>query len=59
MYKIETVKEFQARCEKAEAMVGELCRDGKTVHYIYPVGGQYMEGWRSELIIYLVQNNAV
>jgi hypothetical protein len=48
-----------AREDKADAMVGELMRDGRTVHYVYPVGGNYREGPRHELVAFLVRNNYV
>lgn len=44
---------------KAEAMVGQLCRDGQTVHYVYPVGGRYREGTPSSLINFLIRNRYV
>lgn len=50
-----------ARLEKreaaADAMIGELCKEGKQVFYVYPVGGKYREGTRSELIAFLLRNN--
>jgi hypothetical protein len=49
---------FLARIEKretaAEQMIGEL-NSGKL--YVYPVGGKYREGTRSELIAFLIRNN--
>jgi hypothetical protein len=49
---------FLGRIEKreaaAEAMIGELS-SGK--FYVYPVGGKYREGTRSELISFLIRNN--
>ena len=54
---METVNEFIARVQRAEAMVGELMRDGKTIHYIYPVNGEYKEGSFGELVMYVVQNH--
>lgn len=43
----------------AERMIGELCKEGKTVFYVYPVGGKYREGTRSELIDFLIRNRYV
>jgi hypothetical protein len=43
----------------AEAMIGELCKEGKQVFYIYPVGGKYREGPRHELIDFLIRNRYV
>lgn len=45
------------REEAAEAMVGQLVRDGKIVFYVWPQGGKYREGTRLELIAFLVRNN--
>jgi hypothetical protein len=49
-----------ARLEKREAaadqMIGELCRNGQPVFYVFPVGGKYREGSRAELISYLIRN---
>jgi hypothetical protein len=46
------------RLEKREAaadrMIGEL-NSGKL--YVFPVGGKYREGMRSELIAFLIRNN--
>lgn len=50
---------YMAKMEKAETMVGELCRDGKTVYYIYPAGRRYREGERGELIDFLIRNRYV
>jgi hypothetical protein len=41
----------------AAQMVGELCREGRTVHYVYPVGGRYREGSEGALINFLIRNN--
>lgn len=49
---------FLARIEKREAeaekMIGELS-SGKC--YVWPVGGKYREGTRSELVAFLIRNN--
>ncbi len=45
------------REDTAEAMVGELCREGKKVYYVSPQGGKYREGTRLELIAFLIRNN--
>lgn len=49
---------FLARMEKreakADAMIGELV-SGKC--YVFPVGGRYREGSRSDLIAFLLRNN--
>lgn len=41
----------------AEQMIGELCREGKTVWYVWPQGGKYREGSRLDLIAFLIRNN--
>ena len=52
---------FLARLERREAaaeqMIGELCREGRDVFYVFPVGGTYREGSRAELVAYLLRNN--
>ncbi len=50
---------LNAREDEAEAMLGNLIRDGKTIYYVMPVGGKYREGSRLELIAFLVRNNYV
>ena len=50
---------LNAREDEAEAMLGNLIRDGKTIYYIMPVGGKYREGTRLDLIAFLVRNNYV
>lgn len=49
--------ELSEREDKAEEMLGQLQRDGKTVFYVWPHGGKYREGTRLELIAFLVRNN--
>lgn len=44
-----------AREDRAEALIGELMRDGRTVHYVYPAGGTYREGSRVDLLAYLLR----
>jgi hypothetical protein len=41
---------------EAEAMIGELYRNGKTVHYVWPVGGTYREGSKLELLKWLMDD---
>lgn len=48
---------IDAREEEAEAMIGQLIRDGKTVHYVMPQGGKYREGSRLDLVAFLIRNN--
>jgi hypothetical protein len=45
---------IDAREEQAEQMIGELV-SGK--FYVYPVGGKYREGTRSDLIAFLIRND--
>ena len=44
------------REDAAHAMVGELCREGRTVCYVHPQGGRYREGTRSDLVAFLIRN---
>jgi hypothetical protein len=46
-----------AEFDRAEPMIGTLIRDGKTIHYVWPVGGKYREGSKADLINYLIRNN--
>ena len=50
---------YLAKAEKAEAMLGELGRDGKTVYYFFPVGGRYREGSYGEMTSFLIRNRYV
>jgi hypothetical protein len=43
-----------AREDKADQMIGELS-SGKC--YVWPVGGKYREGTRTELVQFLIRNN--
>ena len=51
------LEQREKREQAAEQMIGELCRDGKTVYYVSPQGGKYREGSVSELIAFLLRNN--
>lgn len=44
---------------KAEKLIGELCREGKRVFYVWPLGGKYREGDRHELAAFLIRNKYV
>jgi hypothetical protein len=44
------------RLDLAERQLGQLCRAGKLVHYVFPVGGRYREGTRHDLIAFLLRN---
>jgi len=52
---------FLVRIEKreddAEQMIGELCRNGQKVLYVFPIGGKYREGTKLELVSFLIRNN--
>ena len=52
-----TLDRIERREAIASTMIGELCRDGATVHYVFPVGGRYREGSRADLIAYLTRNH--
>ncbi len=53
-YLTHSLPRLERRERDAEAMIGEL-NSGKL--YVYPVGGRYREGSRSELIAFLLRNN--
>lgn len=44
------------RLDQAERQLGQLCRAGKLVHYVFPVGGRYREGTQRDLIDFLLRN---
>jgi hypothetical protein len=45
---------------KALPMVGELCRNGQKVYYVWPRGGRYRESnSQSELIDFLIRRGYV
>lgn len=54
---------MEKREAQAEQLIGELCREGKTVYYINrrtdngALMGKTREGTRSELIAFLLRNN--
>jgi hypothetical protein len=48
---------MERRWKAAEEMIGELCREGRAVFYVFPVGGKYREGSRSNLVDFLIRNN--
>lgn len=50
---------IDSREEQAEAMLGQLVREGQTVYYVMPQGGKYREGGRLELVAFLIRNNYV
>lgn len=47
------------RMDEAEKMIGELCREGRRVFYIFPVGGNYREGAPSDLCAFLLRNHYI
>ncbi|OCJ11481.1 hypothetical protein A6U87_27455 [Rhizobium sp. AC44/96] len=58
--RMKSERRFLERMERrelaAEAMIGELCREGRTVFYAWPQGGKYREGSRGELVSFLTRN---
>lgn len=55
---------YLCRLEKLETlaapMVGELCREGRTVYYCFPAGGRYFESTsHTEVVDYLIRNKWV
>lgn len=42
---------------RAAEQIGELCRDGRTVYYVWPSGGKYREGNWIDLVAFLIRNN--
>lgn len=60
-YKVEAkhFDKLDRQMTKADTMIGQLMRDGKTVFYVHPNGGRYKEGTRHDLINYLIRNRWV
>jgi len=52
-----TLNRLERRENRAETMIGTLCRMGREVCYIFPQGGSYREGGKLELIAFLIRNN--
>jgi hypothetical protein len=50
---------LERREAQAQKMIGELMREGKTVYYVAPIGGQYREGSYAELVNFLIRNHYV
>lgn len=53
---------YLTRLEKREAVaeqqVGTLCREGREVFYVYPVGGKYRESDSQQTLIdFLIRNH--
>lgn len=59
------IRRIERREESAERLIGELCRDGRTVFYINlrdrngRATGKIREGSRHDLISYLLRNRYV
>ena len=51
------IARLDRRIADAEQQIGELCREGRKVLYVFPVGGKYREGNRADLIAFLIRNN--
>lgn len=50
------LERLERREAAAEKQIGELTRNGKPVFYVWPQGGRYREGSRSELTDFLIRN---
>lgn len=50
---------YLSKWDTAETMVGELCRDGQQVFYVFPTGKKYREGLKGDLIDFLIRNRYV
>lgn len=48
---------IEKREQAAARMIGDLCRDGRTIHYVWPRGGRYREGAFADLTGFLLRNN--
>jgi len=45
---------------RAEKMIGELCRDGRTVYYVVQTNGKVREAnWKSDLVDFLIRRKYV
>lgn len=53
------LKQLEVQEAKAEKMIGELCRNGKTVYYVWFTNSRYREGTFSELVQFLIRNHYV
>lgn len=47
------------KVDRAHALIGELCREGKTVYYINLRNGKTREGQHAELSEFLIRNRYV
>lgn len=50
---------YISRVDKALETIGYLNRDGKTICYIFPIGGKYHEEQQSDLVNFLIRNRYV
>lgn len=54
------IDKMDRRERDAAPMIGELCRDGRTVYYVRPAGGRYREsGSYTDLVGYLARNGYI
>lgn len=53
---LERWDDLSKREEEAEAMIGQVMRNGQIVYYVWPQGGRYREGTRGDLIAFLFRN---
>jgi hypothetical protein len=45
---------------RAEKMIGQLCRDGRTVYYVVQTNGKVREAnWKSDLVDFLIRRKYV
>jgi len=49
------VARIERKEKKAEAMIGQLMREGRVVYYVHPASGKYREGSPRELMQYLIR----
>ena len=53
------VDRLDRQLDAADRLIGELCRNGQPVLYVWPAGGKYREGKRLELISHLIRNRYI
>ena len=53
------ISKIERREVEAEKQIGTLIREGKTISYIMPPGGKYREGFKYDLISFLIRNQYV
>lgn len=53
------VERIDRQLDACDRMIGELCRNGAPVFYVWPQGGRYREGTRADLTDFLIRNRYV